>query len=237
MIQRILPVSVAAVMMLTGCGPSANRGTHYQFFVDGSGSINKMQRAHWGAKLLAFSDQFQQGDAVTIRRIHANTASAEAVYEKDSPVVADGAPYDEVGSAQEKFSQMVAGYRARVENMLSEASASPDTDLFSVVDRVQVTGDRVPVVIIVSDMLHSTKGTDFEKLVLGDQTIGEVIQATAREHRWANTQLAGVRVVCLLPSLDGRPVRQANNRQTLKRFWETLFRTLGARLERFDTEL
>lgn len=237
MTHRILATLVAAALTLTGCGPGANHGTHYQIFVDGSGSINKIQRTQWKERLLAFSDQFKQGDAITIRPIHANTAGAEAVYESDSPAVADGAPYEEVGSAQEQFNQMVAGYRAKIDYILSESSASPDTDLFSVVDRIQIRAERFPVVVIVSDMLHSTKGTDFERLVLEDRAVSEVIKATAREHRWVSSQLTGVRVICLLPSLDGRPVRQTNNRQTLKRFWETLFRTLGARLDRFDTEL
>jgi len=236
MTYRVLLALVLAIL-LTACGPAASLGTHYQVFVDGSGSISELQRAHWKARLLNFSDRFRQGDAVTIRKIHANTASAEAVYASDSPAVSDGAPYDEVSSAQEKFGEMIAGYRTNIEQVLSESSTSPETDLFSVVDRVEKDADHVPVVVVVSDMLQSTKGVDFEKLVLADQTISEVIQTTARNHSWMNTQLAGVRVICLLPSLDGRPVRQTNSRQALKRFWETLFRTLGAQLERFDTEL
>lgn len=241
--QKTLAVLLIALTLVftAGCDPTGPvPGRHLYLFIDRSASITPAQRAHWRTAAATAFSTLRRGDWVSVMPIHANTHSAAAVFSGKSRVVDDGAPHEEVLEANEEFDAMVTAARAAVEKLLAEPEPSPETDIFSFIDRLDFTSSAPkPAVILISDMLHSSRRDfDMERTPLTREGFQPLFQRVAKQHNWAPGALAGVSVKCLLPTLDGLQARRdVNDRTILREFWTAVTKALNGSLDRFDTQL
>jgi len=212
--------------------------THYYIFPDRSGSIAAAQAAQWLEAAAKFDANLRAGDAVTIIPIHANTASAPVLFERETDAADEDAGFDESQTSVAALTDMKTGLKQTMEAVLASQGTSPQTDIFGLVDRVRPDpAGRAVVIAILSDMEQSTPELDMGSVRLLDQNIPRFIETAARRRNWTGHELAGDSVVCILPSRDGTPRRASNEPQTLKRFWAIFFEALGAKLTLFDTHI
>lgn len=218
---------------------SAFGATRYNVFVDVSASINRPQRMSWLATVDKLPDRPQPGDAVTLLPLHNNTGGAAAMFTGESQPFDDDLPADDQMVRRRAFVDMRNGFRAALRDAISQPGHATETDIFSAVDRVPADDrGRHVVVLFISDMLQSTsRDIDMDKIRLTEVTIPQVIQAAVKRHHWTGGTLAGVRIDCLLPGISAEARVVHNDRLILKLFWDCLFRSIGASLNNFDTQL
>lgn len=212
--------------------------TQYALFIDWSPSITVTQRMEWAPDAEKILARLKPGDAVALYPVHANTFSAKALFEATSLPLDEDLGLDEQLRRHKLFKQMRDGLRVAFHNALFTPEPTLETDLFGALDRCrQPNSGRSVVVVLFSDMLHSSsRDLDLEKVRLTEDKIGGLISRVGQARHWTNGMLAGVRVRCVLPGLTGQKVAQKNDPALLRMFWGSLFATLGANLERWDTQ-
>lgn len=226
-------------IVTTGCDTTTQTGgTRHYIFVDRSASVTPGQRAHWKTATANVFDKVERGDSIAIYPLHANTLAAAAAFSGTSRPVDDGAPHDEVEQANAEFEAMITGAYSGLEHLLSDSEPSIETDIFSLVDRLPTTGNSSASVIILSDMLHSSRrDIDLERIAIKPGAFQALFQRIADQHHWSRATLAGATVTCVLPPLDGKVRHEVNDRRVLKDFWAALIHALGGRLAGFDTQI
>jgi hypothetical protein len=223
-------------MLLAGLASGAN---HFDVFVDVSASITEAQRLSWLQSADKLADQFSPGDAATLYPVHNNTGSAGALFDQESHPLDDNMGADDQIAARGGFVRMKNGFRAALRATLLQPGRATETDIFSAFDRIRRDpAGRHIVVLIISDMLQSSpRDVDMEKTRITEQSTKVLIETVARRHRWGADTLAGVDVRCLLPPVGAEVRAQANDRLTVKFFWDAFCRSLGGKLDTFDTQL
>lgn len=231
------PLLALATTQAMRAGDGIRTSTQYMVFVDWSPSITDAQRIAWTGTATLLVKTLKPGDAVAIYPVHSNTFGARSLFDGESVTIDSNLGIDQLLAARKAFARLRTGVRDALRLALTKPEPTRETDLFGAVDRfLSRKGGRRIVVVLFSDMLQSTRRElDMEHMKMTEKEIPEMIRRVAQAHRWYSGMLNGVTVDCILPGLEG--LRSQRDTKVLQLFWESLFRTLGARLERWDTQL
>ena len=219
------------------CDCPPRQPKRYIVFLDRSGSFDKAQGAHWGGIAANVIKQLLPGDRLEIRLITGQTLNEKPLLAEEAPVC-----HNQSTEAQLRCKQQLAELKAKANEVLQQALNSDNqsqfSDIFSAFDRI--TPDARPsATLLFTDGLHCPQQPstepDFEKQPLNEDQFGKIVQSLANSHYWQPQQLAHTVVYVVSPSAGTS--RQLNNSLILRRFYETLTRSLGGRLASFDTTL
>jgi hypothetical protein len=213
-------------------------GTRYLVFFDFSSSVTERDRGRWASWLKSnVIQRLRPGDALTMFPVHDRTLAAAALFTGASAPLPRDPGIDAAAASARAVARMRAGAAAALDKALAEQAAKTNqTDLLSLLDRYEadVTG-RIVVVVILSDGLHAGVDANFESQRITD--IPAVLKRLSAQRRWKSDQLMGAHVYCVLNGEVAGQAQPANDRRTLKAFYEALFAAVGARLMRFDTDV
>lgn len=246
-----LAVFVALVFAF-GCDQHPKRmGTDYSIFLDRSTSISDESKARYlDHDLAQILETVGPNDRIALYGVHALTASAQPIIEAELPP-SSGEGMNEQMRYQRARKKVVTDVADRAREFLAGPIAN-QTDLLGAFNRLPSQGRRQRVVVFMSDMQHSTRDFDMERIPLTPRTSEASMAAAAKRYRWAPDLLQNVEVRCHLDipatpadprSASGRnqgargtknrrgPV---NNRQALEAYWTTLIRSLGGTVSHFD---
>jgi hypothetical protein len=229
---------VLLVLALCPAPVRANEpGTRFLVFFDLSSSVAERDRDRWASWLKSNVIQtLRPGDALSIYPVHDRTLGAAALYAGAlSPLPRDRG-IQAAAEAARAVARVRADATAALAAALKQVTRTSQTDLFSALDRYEtdITGRRM-VVVFLSDMLHAAPDANLESRRLTD--IPAALKSLSAQRRWKSDQLMGAHVYCVLNGETAGQAAAANDRRTLKTFYEALFAAVGARLMRFDTEV
>jgi hypothetical protein len=217
-----------------GRGELTNR---YIVFVDQSASIPETQQAQWEKVFGKLLDRLKGGDAFAIFGIHDQSLNAKPIFQAEVPVLEEGAGLDDWETWKRRLNQIRNGAKESFNKALHPERRALSTDIFSAINRVQPDRTRKTSLILMSDMIHSTRELDMEKTRLAGENIAGILNPVIGRHQWRKGALEGVEVHCVLNSVELHETSPLNDRLILRRFWTALFDNLGAKVMTFETHL
>jgi hypothetical protein len=178
------------------------------------------------------------GDSIAILGIHDQSHSAKPIYQDQMPVLPEDATYEIERLIRAKWAEIRGKARDAIAAALNPPKRALATDIFGALNRIHPGKNQVTQICIFSDLKESTSVLDLERLQLTEENLLPSLNAAIRKYDWQEDQLRGAKVYCLLDSvgLGCRPT-SPNDRTSLRRFWESFFRSFKAELIAFETHL
>jgi hypothetical protein len=212
---------------------------HYQYvwFIDQSISVDPSGQPQWQKATEEQVKRIRCGDTLFMFGLHNQTRQAAPIYNDEVPAVSDDPTIIEDKKCKLKLVPMRQQLKDKFREAFDLRHRAIETDYFSSIDRIKLDQTRRTMVFFVGDMVQSNRELDLERVRLTEENIVDLLNQVIAKHGWQRDQLNGVRVHCLLNSLNIREAAPLNDVRILRKFWETLFQSLGAELVTFDTHL
>jgi len=239
-LHKLLSLLCLLALLSQGCSveaqqPGPRPGTRLIVWLDLSSSVSGEQRTAWLQEAKKIIAQLAATDSIFVFGIHEATLGAGPLYIGHMPALRTNASLHErlqVHAAQHKVREEAA---EAIKQALSGKANAKQTDLFGALDRIRPDDKGRPTVhYFFSDMEHATAELNMEVTPLA-KNMQSLVNNVVKRHGWHSNHLAETRVNCILPGARGRS--KVNDRLVLERFWGDLFRTVGAKLENFETYL
>ncbi len=213
---------------------------HYQYvwFIDQSSSVDPSGQPQWQKAAEEQGKCLRCGDALFVFGLHNQTPNAAPIYDAEIPAVSDDPTRDEREKCDRKMKQVRRELKEKLREAFNPQHRAPTTDYFSAIDRIKPDPTRHTMVFFVGDLFQSNQTElDLERVRLTDENINDLLNPVITRHCWQQDQLKGVKIHCLFNSLNIIDTTPLNDRRILRKFWGTLFQSLGAELVTFDTHL
>lgn len=212
---------------------------HYQYvwFIDQSSSVAPSGQPQWQKAADEQVKCLRCGDTLFMFGLHNQTRQAAPIYNDEVPAVSDDPTIIEDKKCHQKLIQVQQQLKEKFREAFDLRHRATETDYFSAIDRIKLDQTRHTIVFFVGDMVQSNRELDLERVRLTEENIVDLLNPVIARHGWQRDQLKGVRIHCLLNSLNIRDAAPLNDVRILRKFWETLFQSLGAELVTFDTHL
>jgi hypothetical protein len=194
----------------------------------------EMNQKQWEAAMEKLCGCLKANDRIRIFAIHDNTAYSRPLFEAEMPVLPEGAGRTKTKEIRREWERIRQEANAILKAALHPKTRAQYTDILSLFKYVQPDGKRPAALVLIGDMAHSTPTLDLEMIRPSDQGFNEKLNAEISKSGWRKSMLRGVRVYCLLDSLDMNRPQPRTNRVALEQFWTEIFDFLGAKLEKFD---
>lgn len=209
----------------------------YVWFIDQSISVDPSRQPQWQKAAEEQVKRLRCGDTLFMFGLHNQTRQAAPIYNDEIPAVSDDTTIIEDKKCHEKMIRMQQQLKEKVGEAFGLRDRATETDYLSAIDRIKSDQTRHTMVFFVGDMVQSNHELDLEHVRLTEENIVGLLNPVIARHGWQQDQLKGVRIYCLLNSLNMREAATLNDVQILRKFWGTLFQLLGAELVTFDTHL
>lgn len=227
-------VTSLAATVAFACTPPPAPNTRYVILFDLSGSASLEQQSAWLQTADIFLSRLVPGDAALVLAVRDHADGRPIFYAATSR---PPHTYRAMRRSRQQLDRIRAAGMDSLRAAMENGQPSRATDIISLLDRLAAdgAGGRRTAIILLSDMVNETAELNMKREPLSDGTIPEKVSELAQHHRWHQGELSGAAVVCVLNSVPPNAPVQLNDRQTLHRFWEAVFESLGARLLSFDT--
>jgi len=212
---------------------------HYQYvwFIDQSSSVDPSGQPQWQRATEEQVKRLRCGDTLLMFGLHNQTRQAAPIYNDEVPAVSDDPTIDEDKRCKLKLDPMRQQLKEKFREAFDLRHRATETDYFSAIDRIKLDQTRHTMVFFVGDMVQSNRDLDLERVRLTEENIVDLLNPVIARHGRQRDQLKGVRIHCILNSLNIREAAPLNDVHILRKFWGTLFQSLGAELVTFDTHL
>jgi hypothetical protein len=225
----------AILVMVGGCGrrvPSVDHGPkRLAILVDVSSSIGQTDVSRWRHQFSERVAELKAGDAIVMYPICGRSTDATPLLERQLPPIRREEGLGRVREAQRRVKETVPAAEAAFGAALARPTASR-TDIFGALGRVPPGTTRL---IVFSDMLHSEKGFDMERMRLSGAQVPKLVDRLVEEGRIKPDSLAGAEVWVYLNSVTVDERKRASmDRTVLRAFWLAVLGKLGATVKYFD---
>lgn len=182
-----------------------------------------------------FCDQLHGGHRLMIFGVHSNTLNDKPIFDETMPVMPDDPGYDVERRIRKEWARIRALAKAGFAEAFNPETRDVETDLMAIANRIPANRPKNTILILIGDLVHSTKTLDLETMRLSDKRIPARLNSEIGRLLWRKGMLEGVSVHCFLNGLGIRQRQPLNSRPELRRFWEQVFGFLNAEVQTFDS--